>query len=59
MKPYIPTIALALLTWATVTWARTSDQNPMDFERIFAIALVVISWFTIGVCVERLRHPRD
>lgn len=56
---YIPTIGLALLVWITVTWVRTSPDNPMDFERAFSIALVVGSWTTIGICVERIRHPRD
>lgn len=56
---YIPTILLCLGVWGTVTWVRTSPHNPMDFERGFAIALVVISWLTIGICIERIRHPKD
>ena len=55
---YYPTIALALLVWVTVTVARTDSTNPLDFERCFSIGLVIISWFTIGVCAERIHNPR-
>lgn len=58
MRHY-PTIALALLVWITVIVARTNATNQLDFERVFAIALVAVSWFTIGVCVTKIRRERE
>ena len=56
---YWPTIALALLVWVTVIVVRTDATNQLDSERIFAIALVAISWFTIGVCATKIRNEKE
>jgi len=56
---YWPTITLALIVWVTIIFARTHAFQEMTFSRAFAIVGVAACWFTIGVCVERLRHWKD
>ncbi|WP_179475346.1 hypothetical protein [Mycolicibacterium vinylchloridicum] len=56
---YYPTIALCLFLWVTVIVARTNATNQFDVGRGLAIGIVAVSWFTIGLCVERIRHPKD
>ena len=55
---YWPTVALCLLVWMTVIVARTDEGNPWTYERVFAITVCSICWFTIGSAVERIRAER-
>ena len=56
---YYPTIALCLLVWVTIIVARTDSTNELDFQRGFAIGAASICWLTIGVCVQKIRHPEN
>lgn len=55
----VPTIVLCLLVWMMVIVVGTGSTNQFDFERLFAITAVAMSWFTIGSRIDRIRHPRD
>ena len=56
---YLPTIALCLVVWITIVWARTSPENQLGFERVFAIVVAAVCWYTIGTVMERARRDDD
>ena len=56
---YYPTIVLCLFLWVTVIVVRSNATNQLDAGRGLAIVIGAICWFTIGICVERIRHPKD
>lgn len=59
MADYWPILAMAVIIWLTVIWARTVPGNEFSIQRISAILIAAACWFTIGRVYERIRRGRE